>query len=92
MDPFPSQWKDTPKNRKRWAQMQRNSAFLDQQPEPLQCYYCGKRVRKVDWSSNYNGKDLATVDHVVPLARGGTDHPSNLVVSCKPCNVKKGHS
>ncbi|MBL8983224.1 MAG: HNH endonuclease, partial [Gemmatimonadetes bacterium] len=32
----------------------------------------------------------ATLDHVVPLARGGTDDPGNLVVACGPCNRLKG--
>ena len=31
-----------------------------------------------------------SVDHIVPKARGGTDDPSNLQASCKPCNLKKG--
>jgi len=30
------------------------------------------------------------VDHVVPVARGGTDDPANLVVACKACNLSKG--
>jgi 5-methylcytosine-specific restriction endonuclease McrA len=91
MEPFPSTWKDTPKKRAHWAQMQRNNAFLCQQ-KCLQCHYCHKAVRIAHWSENYIGSDVATVDHVVPLARGGTDHPSNLVVACRPCNMKKGHS
>jgi hypothetical protein len=47
---------------------------------------------RANWSENYNGPDLATVDHVIPLSWGGTNHPSNLVVACSPCNMKKGHS
>lgn len=30
-------------------------------------------------------------DHVVPLARGGTDHWWNLTRACAPCNISKGH-
>lgn len=30
------------------------------------------------------------IDHVVPLARGGTHELSNLVVACPPCNHSKG--
>lgn len=29
------------------------------------------------------------VDHIVPVARGGTDRPKNLALSCVPCNLKK---
>lgn len=31
-----------------------------------------------------------TVDHVVPLARGGTNDLANLQVLCKRCNSAKG--
>lgn len=30
-----------------------------------------------------------TVDHVVPVALGGSDDPSNLVAACKDCNAGK---
>lgn len=30
-----------------------------------------------------------TVDHRIPLARGGTNHPSNVQVLCRPCNSRK---
>lgn len=38
-----------------------------------------------------NGRDprLATVDHIIPRSRGGTDDPSNLVICCHDCNSSK---
>jgi 5-methylcytosine-specific restriction endonuclease McrA len=34
---------------------------------------------------------LAThVDHVIPLADGGTDDESNLRAACPPCNLSRG--
>ncbi len=30
------------------------------------------------------------IDHVVPLARGGSNWPSNLQLLCPPCNISKG--
>ena len=30
------------------------------------------------------------VDHVVPLARGGSDHEVNLQALCESCNLAKG--
>lgn len=42
------------------------------------CYYCHAKVGKV-----------YEVDHVIPLSRGGTNDPSNLVIACPPCNAKK---
>lgn len=43
------------------------------------CVYCGT------WQATH-------VDHVVPVARGGTDDPSNLVSACWSCNSSKGDS
>ena len=34
--------------------------------------------------------ESATLDHVVPVAHGGTDTPGNLVTACGPCNRMKG--
>ncbi|HQI44903.1 MAG TPA: HNH endonuclease [Bacteroidales bacterium] len=43
----------------------------------------------------YNGKDLefeeATIDHVIPLSRGGTDTYDNTVLTDKETNNKKGN-
>lgn len=41
------------------------------------CQYCG------------DGNDL-TCDHIVPLVRGGTNDPENLVTACRSCNSSKG--
>lgn len=29
------------------------------------------------------------IDHIVPVARGGTNRPENLCVACAPCNFRK---
>lgn len=29
-------------------------------------------------------------DHITPLARGGTNYPSNLQLTCPTCNLSKG--
>jgi len=42
-----------------------------------QCLHCGSR------------NDL-TVDHIVPVSRGGSDFLSNLQTLCRPCNSRKG--
>lgn len=43
------------------------------------CYYCGDR---------FPPREL-TMDHVVPLSRGGQTSKSNVVPSCKNCNNEK---
>jgi len=40
------------------------------------CHYC-RRLGKL------------TVDHDLPLARGGTDDIANILPACQPCNSKK---
>lgn len=36
--------------------------------------------------------DTSTIDHVVPLARGGLDNANNRVLACEPCNTGRGHA
>jgi 5-methylcytosine-specific restriction enzyme A len=43
------------------------------------CYYCNKKFPA----------GQLTMDHVVPLARGGKSTKGNLVVSCRSCNELK---
>lgn len=43
------------------------------------CHYC---------KQNFAFKNL-TMDHIVPLARGGTTSPGNVVPACKECNKAK---
>jgi len=33
---------------------------------------------------------LLEIDHILPIARGGTNNPANLQVLCRPCNRSKG--
>lgn len=43
------------------------------------CYYCGNSVPP---------REL-TLDHIVPLARGGRSTRGNCVPACKDCNTRK---
>jgi 5-methylcytosine-specific restriction enzyme A len=45
------------------------------------CHYCGKHVAPTE----------LTMDHLVPLIRGGRSHKGNLVPACKNCNTTKKH-
>lgn len=46
------------------------------------CRYCGRSAPDV----------ALTVDHVVPVALGGSDDPGNLVTACRDCNSGKSAS
>lgn len=48
------------------------------------CYYCDCKMIKSPHKPN-----SATVDHVVPLDRGGRNSPDNLVIACRSCNSSK---
>lgn len=50
------------------------------------CAYCGRSVSKTPPCEAL----LATVDHVVPVSRGGPSSWLNLVSACKECNNRKG--
>lgn len=40
----------------------------------------------------YCGQPALEADHVVPLSLGGPNNPSNLVPSCKSCNIAKSNT
>lgn len=52
----------------------RRRVFAESEPA---CCYCGS-------------PDDLTIDHVVAVDLGGSNHPCNLVVACKTCNSAKG--
>ncbi len=53
----------------------------------LRCFYCNKGNLKKQ--SDFT-EELATLDHVKPLSKGGERfHSSNLVVACFSCNNRK---
>lgn len=43
------------------------------------CHWCG-----IALGDDYH------VDHVIPLVKGGSNGPENIVCSCPPCNLRKG--
>jgi 5-methylcytosine-specific restriction endonuclease McrA len=44
------------------------------------CFYCKTEILPADM----------TIDHVEARADGGSKHLQNLVIACKPCNLRKG--
>ncbi len=43
------------------------------------CYYCRRKV----------GRANLTMDHIVPMGRGGRSIRGNVVPACKECNTRK---
>jgi len=41
------------------------------------------------WCGGVFPKEVLTMDHVVPVTRGGTSSRGNLVPACKDCNTRK---
>ena len=78
---------DDPKNiyyetgslRKGWASVREERKKQVYERDPHYCNYCGS-------------KKHLEIDHVKPLARGGTHELSNLQILCRKCNRKKAAS
>ncbi len=64
---------------RRRAQELKRSNWWKQQLQKGLCHYCGTHV----------GADKLTMDHVVPVARGGRSTKGNVVPSCDGCNKTK---
>jgi 5-methylcytosine-specific restriction endonuclease McrA len=61
------------------ARRLRASAWWRRRLQRGVCAYCGEKFEE---------RDL-TMDHVVPVARGGRSTKGNVVASCKECNTRK---
>lgn len=81
-------WKDgnplplagKPKAKKRTKRDQVSAALADRDGDT--CWYCGH-----GWDIEHR----QTVEHLVPIAHGGPNHMSNLVLACGGCNARAGH-
>ncbi len=57
----------------------RNSRWWKRKTAKGTCYYCRAVLHPRD----------ITMDHIVPLVRGGKSIKGNIVTACKECNNKK---
>lgn len=64
------------------ARSLRKTRWWQQKTASGACYYCGLEV----------GYANLTMDHIIPLSRGGRSTKDNLVPCCKACNTKKKSS
>lgn len=51
------------------------------------CQLCRKRVKRL---ASPPDPLAPTIDHIIPLAKGGTHEPVNVQLACFMCNSKKG--
>lgn len=51
------------------------------------CCWCGCDATHLRGKSN-----SATVEHVVPRSKGGTDDMDNLAMACERCNTRRGNT
>ena len=61
------------------ARRLRNSGWWKRKRERGVCYFCGRQI----------APSALTMEHKVPLSRGGKSTKENLVPACKECNNKK---
>lgn len=59
----------------------RKTQWWRNQIGPGVCYYC---------KNKFSSQKL-TMDHVIPISRGGKSTKNNCVPSCKVCNSNKGY-
>ena len=55
--------------------------------DAYKCHLCGKRTKA---DAKVPHPQAPTLDHIVPLAKGGTHEPSNVATACFICNSRKG--
>ncbi len=63
------------------AQELKASQWWKQQIGPGLCHHCGQKFLKSE----------LTMEHLIPIARGGKSNKKNVVPACKSCNANKGH-
>jgi 5-methylcytosine-specific restriction endonuclease McrA len=78
LDPAHTDPKRMKKEREK-AQKLKQSSWWRQLVAKGICSYCGEKKKPTE----------LTMDHVVPIARGGVSVPSNIVIACKSCNQNK---
>jgi 5-methylcytosine-specific restriction enzyme A len=66
---------------KQKARELRNTSWWRRICSEGKCHYCGGK---------FHPEDL-TMDHLIPLSRGGRSERFNIVPACKECNNKKKH-
>ena len=70
---------ETLQQEKEKARALKKTRWWQRQMDRGVCFYCREAV----------ARDQATLDHIVPLIRGGRSIRNNIVLACKACNSRK---
>jgi 5-methylcytosine-specific restriction endonuclease McrA len=54
-----------------------------------QCYYCKKEMDFKTGTGRKFNRDMATIEHLIPLSKGGEHTFENTVLACRYCNLTK---
>ena len=69
----------TYEKKKNYVRYSKSNVFLR---DNYTCQYCGKKMHK----------KACTLDHVIPISRGGGSTFENTVCACNTCNALKGNT
>lgn len=53
------------------------------------CYYCGIEMDFSTGAGRVFNRSMATIEHLIPLAKGGEHTFENTVLACRHCNISK---
>ena len=76
--PKPKVWSDTP------TPPRREALWL---AEGKKCHWCGIPTRLCDEPDD----DQATIEHIIPRCKGGTNDDDNLTSACRQCNCRRSY-
>jgi len=51
-----------------------------------------RKTKNCHWCKQEFKLSELTLEHKIPLARGGLDNDNNLTLACEPCNTARGHN
>ena len=78
LDPAHTDPKRVKKEREKAQKLRKTQWWLNLLQQGV-CHYCGRK---------FAAREL-TMDHIVPIARGGTSTQGNIVPACRDCNREK---
>ncbi|MBF0458788.1 MAG: HNH endonuclease [Nitrospirae bacterium] len=70
------------KREKQKARILRKSPWWKTKCSSGTCYYCKRSIPPSE----------LTMDHIIPLSKGGMSIKSNIAAACKECNDRKKHT